>query len=150
VRVSRMIRGSVAQVWRAHHEPALVQRWLLGPDGWAMPVCKLAEKVGDRYHFEWAPVPGGRADGQPRFGFEGELIASEPPYREVTTERLMGMDGPGTTNELTLTPLEEGTLLSLLITYPSAELRDSVLGTGMVDGMEASYARLESAVLTQL
>ena len=42
VRVSRVIRGTVEQVWRAHHEAALMQRWLLGPDGWTMPVCEVA------------------------------------------------------------------------------------------------------------
>jgi hypothetical protein len=60
---------------------------------------------------------------------------------------MIGIEGPGATNELTLTALQEGTLLSLLITYPSAEIRDIVLGTGMVDGMETSYARLEAKVL---
>ncbi len=30
-----------------------------------------------------------------------------------------------------------------MITDPSAEIRDTVLDTGMVDGMEASYARME-------
>jgi len=146
VRVSRVIRGSLTQVWRAHHEPTLMQRWLLGPDGWTMPVCQLATKVGEAYRFEWAPVAGGPAAGQPAFAFEGELLASEPPYREVTTERMVGMPGPGTRNELTLTALEDGTLLSLLITYPSAEMRDMILGTGMTDGMEASYTRLELAL----
>ena len=34
-----------------------------------------------------------------------------------------------------------------MITYPDAETRDIVLGTGMVGGMETSYARLESTVL---
>jgi len=92
-------------------------------------------------------VPGGPAAGQPGFAFEGELISSEPPHRAVTTERMVGIPGPGTTNELTLTELQDGTLMSLLITYPSAEVRDMVLGTGMADGMEASYARLESTVL---
>ncbi len=57
------------------------------------------------------------------------------------------MPGPGVTNELTLTALQEGTLMSLLITYPSVELRNMVLGTGMASGMEASYARLESTML---
>lgn len=147
VRVSRMIRGSVAQVWRAHHEPALMKRWLLGPDGWTMPVCKPAVKVGEAYRYEWAPIPNGPAAARPGFGFEGELLESNPPHRSVTTERMIGMDGPSTTNELTLTALQEGTLLSLLITYPSIELRDTILGTGMIDGMEASYARLESEVL---
>ena len=34
VRFSRVIRGTVEQVWRAHHDASLLQQWLLGPDGW--------------------------------------------------------------------------------------------------------------------
>jgi uncharacterized protein YndB with AHSA1/START domain len=142
VRISRVIRGTAEQVWRAHHEAELLQRWLLGPDGWTMPVCEVAAKVGDAYRFEWEAE-----DGSQRFGFEGELLESEPPYRAVTTERMIGMEGPGALNEMTLTPHEAGTLLTLVITYPSAEVRDMVLGTGMTDGMETSYARLENDVL---
>jgi hypothetical protein len=37
--------------------------------------------------------------------------------------------------------------MTLLITYPSAEIRDLILGTGMTDGMEVSYRRLEAEVL---
>ncbi len=139
VRVSRVIRGTVEQVWRAHHEPALMQRWLLGPDGWTMPVCEVAAEVGDRYRYEWAS-----ADGAQRFGFEGTLLERSAPYRSVTSERMLGSDGPDVRNELTLSALPAGTLVSLLITYPSRELRDMILGTGMTMGMEASYARLES------
>lgn len=142
VRVSRVIRGTVDQVWAAHHDPELMKRWLLGPDGWTMPVCEIAKNVGDTYRNEWED-----ANGENRFGFTGELLESQPKFREVTTENMIGMEGSGTTNELTLTPVEGGTLLSILITYPSKELRDMVLATGMTDGMETSYARLESEVL---
>jgi hypothetical protein len=48
---------------------------------------------------------------------------------------------------MTLTAVPAGTLLSLLITYPSKEVRDMILGTGMTKGMETSYARLEREVL---
>ncbi len=142
VRVSRVVRGTPVQVWRAHHEPALLQRWLTGPDGWSMPVCEVARAAGDRYRFEWEA-----ADGSQRFGFVGELLESTPPYREVTTEQMIGVEGPATRNELTLVPVTGGTLLSILITYPSKELRDMILGTGMTTGMEASYARLEQQLL---
>ncbi|HEX6888364.1 MAG TPA: SRPBCC domain-containing protein, partial [Candidatus Nanopelagicales bacterium] len=142
VRTSRVIRGSVEQVWAAHHDADLLQRWLLGPDGWEMPVCEVATAVGDTYRYEWQA-----ADGSGGFGFTGELLASDPPHRAVTTEQMLGMPGPATVNELTLTPVEGGTLLVLVITYPSAEIRDMVLATGMTDGMEASYARLEEQVL---
>ena len=59
---------------------------------------------------------------------------------------MIGTDGPSTRNELTLTPVDGGTLMSLMITYPDAAIRDEILGTGMVDGMETSYARLESVI----
>ena len=140
-RISRVIRGGIDAVWRAHHEPELLQRWLLGPEGWTMPVCEVATEVGQTYRYEWAQV-----DGEGRFGFTGELLESLPPHRAVTTEAMIGTDGPGTTNELTLTPVEDGTLLSLLITYPSAEVRDAILATGMTDGMETSYKRLDALV----
>lgn len=138
VRVSRVVRGTPEQVWAAHHDPDLLRRWLLGPDGWTMPVCEPATRVGETYRYEWVDAEGGN-----RFGFTGELLETHAPHRSVTTENLIGNDGPGTVNELTLTPVEGGTLVALVITYPSPELRDTVLATGMTDGMETSYARLE-------
>ena len=115
---------------------------MLGPDGWTMPVCEVAERVGDTYHYEWKS-----ADGANQFGFTGELLESTAPHRAVTTEGMAGTDGPTTTNELTLTAVPEGTLLSMVITYPNAEVRDMILGTGMTDGMEISYQRLEKLAL---
>lgn len=143
-RVSRVIRGTVERVWRAHHEPELLQRWLLGPDGWTMRVCDVATRVGEQYRYEWERVDS----GDDRFGFEGELLESMPPYRAVTTERMIGVPGEGTVNELTLTPLAAGTLLTLVMTFPDVDTRDAVLATGMTDGMEISYSRLETQVLS--
>ena len=144
VRISRVIRGTVEQVWRAHHEPELLRRWLLGPDGWTMSVCEVAGSVGEKFRYAWEPTAGGEGG----FGLEGELLEAAPPYRAVTTERMIGMPGDGTLNELTLTQVADGTLLSIVITYPDVELRDTILATGMTDGMETSYARLEAEVLT--
>ncbi|MEQ1737685.1 MAG: SRPBCC family protein, partial [Rhodoglobus sp.] len=138
VRVARVIRGTVEQVWHAHNDADLMKQWLLGPDGWTMPVCEIATKVGDSYRYVWEPEGGGEG-----FGFTGELLESQAPYRAVTTEAMIGMDFPATLNELTLTPVEGGTLLSLMITYANAEQRDAVLATGMTGGMETSYVRLE-------
>ena len=142
-RISRVIRGTAEDVWRAHHDPELLQRWLLGPEGWTMPVCEVATTVGGKYRYEWEPVDGPEG----RFGFEGELLEFAPPYRAVTTERMIGMPGEGTVNELTLTPVAAGTLLAIVITFPDADTRDAILATGMTDGMETSYARLETDVL---
>lgn len=144
VRVARVIHGSVEQVWEAHTREDLVRRWMLGPDGWTMPVCEVGRDVRDTFRYEWEPEGGGEG----RFGFVGEVLESRAPHRLVTTEAMIGEDGEPSINEMTLTPTAGGTLLSLVITYPNVEVRDMVLSTGMVDGMEASYARLEREVLS--
>lgn len=148
-RVSRVIRGDAPQVWRAYTEPELLQRWLLGPDGWTMPVCEFEAEAGSRYRYEWE-----ESGGANRFGFTGEVLEVAPRVRLVTTEAMTtpeNPDGAGsaqTLNELTFTPVSGGTLLSLLITYPDTKLREQILATGMVDGMETSYERLEELALS--
>ena len=142
LRITRPIRGTVDEVWRACHDADLVRRWMLGPDGWTMPVCDQAEEVGDAYRWEWASE-----DGAERFGFEGELLESAPPRRWVATQAPIGADVEPNVNATTLTPFDGGTLLTLVVTCSSTEVRDEMLASGMGDGMEASYARLEDAVL---
>ncbi|MFT4280378.1 SRPBCC family protein [Microbacterium sp.] len=138
VRITRLVEGPRELVWRAHHEPELLQKWLLGPDGWQMVECE----VGDTYRYVWQQGE----DESTRFGFEGETVLSEPTWRAVTTEKMIGMDGPSTLNDLQLYEEDGATLLTLLIEYPDKETRDMILATGMTDGMEASYARLEAAI----
>ncbi|WP_449277615.1 SRPBCC family protein [Leucobacter sp. GX24907] len=148
VRVARVIRGSLEEVWRAHVDPEVLHRWQLGPDGWSMPVCEYSSKPGQKLRTEWQNDESGE-----RFGFVGEVVAADPPRRLVTTERMIspadpdGTESPESLNEMTLTPVEGGTLLAYLITYPDADIRETVLATGMVDGMETGYARLEQEVL---
>lgn len=139
VRITRLIEGPHDLVWRAHHEPELLKTWLLGPDGWQMIECE----VGDTYRYVWQQGD----DASSRFGFEGETVLSEPTWRAVTTERMIGMPGPSTLNDLQLYEEDGATLLTLVIEYPDAETRDMILATGMTEGMEASYARLEEAVV---
>ncbi len=147
-RVSRVVRGTAPQVWRAHHDAELMRRWMLGPDGWTMPVCEVATEVGQRYRQGWESAEDGS-----RFGFTGVVQEISAPHRSVTTEAMWTPDdpeaanSPSTINELTLTEVEGGTLLSLLITYPDAATREMILATGMADGMEESYRRLEDEVL---
>ena len=107
-----------------------------------MPVCEIAKNPATSI-----ATSGQRTTVTQRFGFEGELLESSAPFRAVTSERMMGTNGPAVRNEMTLVPVQGGTLLSLVITYPSKELRDMILATGMTAGMETSYARLEREVL---
>lgn len=144
VRITRLVEGSRELVWRAHNEPELMKKWLLGPDGWEMTECVVATEVGQTYRNSWAPV--GDTEGQP-FGFEGEALLIDAPRRSVQTERMIGMPVE-TLNDLNLYEEDGATLITLYIEYPDKETRDMILATGMADGMEASYDRLERELLT--
>lgn len=143
VRITRLVEGPRDLVWRAHQEPELMRQWLLGPDGWRMSVCEIDPAVGGRYRYEWEPLEGTPGE---TFGFDGETLLSEAPRRAVTTEHMTGTDFPSTLNDLTLDEEDGATLITLVIEYPDSETRDMVLATGMTDGMEASYGRLEGVL----
>ncbi|WP_374976349.1 SRPBCC domain-containing protein [Microbacterium trichothecenolyticum] len=146
VRITRLIEGPIDLVWRAHQEPELLEKWMLGPDGWRMSVCEVDPSVGGKYRYQWEPV--GDTEGE-TFGFDGETLLVDAPRRAVTTEHMTGTDYPSTLNDLNLYEEDGATLITLLIEYPDMETRDIVLATGMTDGMEASYGRLEG-VLAQV
>jgi uncharacterized protein YndB with AHSA1/START domain len=143
VRITRLVEGPRELVWRAHNEPELMKQWLLGPDGWEMTECVVATEVGQTYRNSWAPT--GDTEGEP-FGFEGEALLIDAPKRSVQTERMIGMPVE-TLNDLNLYEEDGATLITLYIEYPDKETRDMILATGMADGMETSYARLERELL---
>lgn len=143
VRITRLVEGPRELVWRAHFEPDLIRQWMLGPDGWEMTECVVATEVGQSYRNSWAPV--GDTEGEP-FGFEGEALLIDAPRRAVTTERMQGMPTE-TLNDLTLYEEDGATLVTVLIEYPDKDTRDMILATGMAEGMEASFARLERQLL---
>ena len=144
VRITRLIDGPRDLVWRAHVEPALMRQWMLGPDGWRMSVSDVDFSVGGTYRIAWEPETGTEGEG---FGFDGATLLIDEPRRIVQTEHMTGTDYPSTTNDLSFYEEDDATLVTLLIEYPDAETRDAVLATGMVEGMEQSFRRMERVVL---
>ena len=137
--VTRRFDASPEAVFRAHTEPSILQKWLLGPDGWSMPVCVSELRPGGKIRFEWTD---GKGKG---FYLTGEYVTLEPYRRIVHVER-MHLPDPTPDNhvETTFEPDGDGTLLTLRMTLPDAKTREMMLASGMEHGMEASYARLET------
>jgi uncharacterized protein YndB with AHSA1/START domain len=136
--VRRRFGASPEEVYRAFVDPALLQQWLLGPEGWTMPVCISEPRAGGKIRYEWS-------DGKGRgFYLTGEFIELDPPRRIVHVER-MHMPDPTPDNrvETTFTADGRGTLMVMRMSLPDAATRKAMLATGMEHGMEASYARLE-------
>jgi uncharacterized protein YndB with AHSA1/START domain len=145
VRITRLVEGPRELVWRAYTEPELMQKWLLGPEGWRMSACEFEAVAGTSYRYAWEPV--GDTPGE-AFGFDGDVLVVEPEHRLTSTEHMTGTDYPATLNDVSLDEEDGTTLITTLIEYPDAQTRDIVLATGMTEGMEASYARLEAVLAT--
>jgi len=137
--VNRRFAASPEAVYRAHTEPSIIQKWLLGPDGWTMPVCLIDPRGGGKFRYEWVD---GKGNG---FYVTGEFVALEPFRRIVHVER-MHLPDPTPENhvETTFEPDGGGTLMTMRMTLPDAKTREAMLATGMEHGMEASYVRLET------
>ena len=136
--VTRRFAAPPKSVYRAHTEPQLLQKWLLGPDGWSMPVCISEAKPGGQIRYEWSD---GKGAG---FHLTGEYVELEPYSRIVHVER-MHLPDPTPDNHVE-TRFEAdgaGTLMTMRMTLPDKQTREAMLATGMDQGMEASYARME-------
>jgi uncharacterized protein YndB with AHSA1/START domain len=137
--VTRHFAASPEAVFRAHTEPTLIQKWLLGPDGWTMPVCVCDARPGGKIRYEWAD---GKGAG---FFLTGEFVDLVPFSRIVHVER-MHLPDPTPDNyiETRFDADGTGTLMTMRMTLPDAATRVAILATGMEHGMEASYARFEA------
>ncbi len=126
-------------VYRAHTESKLIQKWLLGPEGWTMPVCICDARPGGKIRYEWTD---GKGAG---FYLTGEFIELVPFKRVVHVER-MHLPDPTPDNRIVTTFESDGagTLMTMRMTLPDAETRAAMLATGMEHGMEASYVRFEA------
>ncbi len=125
-------------VFDALTNPALVQRWLLGPPGWTMPVCEIDLRVGGKYRYVWR-----NAEGR-EMGMGGTFKEMVRPSRLVATE---SYDDHWTGGEtLVTTELVETrgkTTVSTTVRYATREARDAALKMGATKGLEASYVRLD-------
>jgi uncharacterized protein YndB with AHSA1/START domain len=150
VKVTRSFRAPRALVYRAYTEPQLLQRWMLGPPGWSMPVCEMDVRVGGRYHWRWRSDQDGS-----EFGFRGTFREVQPGSKLVHTEAFdngtAGEDHPANDAIVTVTFTEEGgvTTVTSLIDFGSKESRDAAVATGMTDGMEQSYQLLDRLLAEQ-
>ena len=150
VRVTRTFEAPRQLVWDAHTRPELVSRWQ-GYDGWDMPVCDMDVRVGGEYRWQWK----NREDGN-QFGFFGTFIAIDAPSA-ITHEQYFDPGSFGGAMpvgdpcivSLELSEHDGVTTLVCNLTFASKEARDAAVSTGMTDGMEHSYTRLDDLFAKQ-
>ncbi len=142
VTMTRRFDAPRALVFEAWTNPEHVPHWMLGPEGWTMPVCEIDLRVGGTWHFVWR-----KADGA-EMAMTGVYREVKPPERLVSTEK-WGPEWPETINTLTLSEKDGTTTLTNTVLYPSTEARDAALKTGMKEGATQSFDRLARYLRTR-
>jgi uncharacterized protein YndB with AHSA1/START domain len=143
IRITRVFAAPRTLVYRAFTEPALLRRWLFGPNGWSLEVCELDLRPGGKYRYVWH-----RARDGMRMGASGEFREIAPPARLVSTERFDDPWYPGESLvTVELTERAGVTTLVQTLLYESEAARNTALASPMDQGMAAGYDRLELIAL---
>lgn len=130
-------------VFDAFTKPELVRRWLLGPEGWSMPVCEIDLRVGGSYRYVWRHASGNQ------MGMGGVYREIVKPERIVSTEKFDEAWYPGEAVG-TIVLVEQGgkTLLTQTVLYETPEALESVLKSPMEQGVALGYNRLDDLLAT--
>jgi uncharacterized protein YndB with AHSA1/START domain len=131
-------------VFEAWTNPEHVRHWW-GLRSSTMLVCEADVRPGGSWRYVTT-------------GSEGADVPFTGVYREVTPpERLVYTEvydvepfnsGDPAVNTVTFTEEDGGTLVTVITVYPTKEVRDFVLGTGMESGAAESYDRLAEHLKT--
>ena len=137
IRMSRLFDAPRHLVFEAMSKPEHIREWWgrLG-DGYSVPVCEVDLRPGGRWRFV-NRHPHGEA------AFHGVYREITPPERIVFTE--IFEEFPDTESVVTAVLTEENgkTRLTATVVYPSRDVRDAVINSGMAQGAAISYDRLE-------
>ena len=137
IRMARLFDAPRELVFKAMTKPEHVKQWWgrLG-EGYSVPVCEIDFRPGGAWRFV-NRHPHGEA------AFYGEYREIDPPAKVVFTE--IFEDFPDSVSVVTAELTEEGgkTRLTATVRYPSLEVRDAVIASGMSKGAGISYDRLE-------
>ncbi|WP_437660936.1 SRPBCC family protein [Sorangium sp. So ce1182] len=138
--MTRLFNAPRQLVFDVMTKPEHVKRWWgCLNEGYSVPVCEIDLRPGGKWRFVNRHPKGEAA-------FHGEYKEITPPSRLVFTE--IFEDYPDTVSVVTTVLTDEGgkTRMTATVRYPSLEVRDIVMGTGMAEGAGLSYDRLEELV----
>lgn len=138
IRLTRLFDVPRALLFEAMSKPEHIRRWWgqLG-EGYSVPVCEVDLRPGGAWRFV-NRTPKGQT-----VAFYGVYREIVPPERVVFTEIFEQF--PDTESVVTSVLTEESgkTRLTVTCLYPSVEVRDMVIKSGMERGAGISYDRLE-------
>jgi uncharacterized protein YndB with AHSA1/START domain/catechol 2,3-dioxygenase-like lactoylglutathione lyase family enzyme len=137
--ITRSFAASRRRVFDAHTQPHLLQRWF-GPHGWRLTVCEIDLRPGGEWHY----VMHGPDDQE--MVLHGRYLEIDPPNRLVMTETNIDCHARAEHESIITIELTGSTLLTHTATFPTREIRDAVIESGMARGVGAGFDRLAATL----
>jgi uncharacterized protein YndB with AHSA1/START domain len=140
IRLTRLFDAPRELVWEAMSKPEHVRRWWgILSDEYSVTACEIDLRPGGKWRFVGRGPRG-------EYAFSGVYREVSPPERVVFTEIFEPHFDAGSVVTSVLSDENGKTRLTVTVLYPSKEVRDMVIGTGMEKGAAISYDRLEDVV----
>lgn len=129
-----------AKVWRALTEPALIRQWM-AVEGHPMTRCEIDPRPGGSFHYEWEGP-----DGQ-SFFFSGPVVTVEAPHHMTHVEHFNGDPAMSARITTDLAAVGSGARMTMVMRYDTADARAAAIATGMTDGMDEVYGKLDAMTI---
>lgn len=134
----REFDAPVAAVFRCHTDPELFAQWN-GPREITVNIVEYDATSGGR----WKYLIGEEAGG---FGFHGVFHTVEPNALIIQTFEFSAAPHVVGLSTMTFTEIDGRTRLTVHEVYPSAEVRDAAVASGMEHGIVEGYERLDEVL----
>jgi uncharacterized protein YndB with AHSA1/START domain len=136
--LTRLFDAPRRLVFEAMTKPEHVRRWWgILDDRYSVPVCEIDLRVGGAWRFVGR---GPHGEGPAFYGLYREIAS---PERLVFTEIYEPFPDVESVVTAVFTEERGKTRLTATCLYPSVDMRDMVLKSGMTGGAATSYDRLE-------
>lgn len=139
IRIERVFDAPRDRVFAVYTDPDLIPEWW-GPRGTTTVVDRMDVKAGGGWRFVVRD-----ADGREQ-GFRGTYREITPPERIVQTFEWEGMPGHVSVETATFEDLGDRTKVTTTALFHTIEERDGMLASGMEQGMNETYARLDEVL----
>jgi uncharacterized protein YndB with AHSA1/START domain len=134
--ITRTFDAPPELLFKAHIDPELLRQWL-GPKRYKMTELEYDARSGGAWCFTQADAEGNT------FGFHGVFHEVTPSERIVQTFEFEGWPGHVSLETATFEPQGDKTKLTIHAVYQSVADRDGMAQSGMEEGMNEGYERLD-------
>jgi uncharacterized protein YndB with AHSA1/START domain len=128
-------------VYRAYTDPDLLVQWL-GPRKYAMTVERWEPREGGAWRYTHRDADGNA------WGFHGVFHGDPSPDQMVQTFEFDGAPGHVSLESLRLDERDGRTVVRSHSVYQSVEARDAMAASGMAEGMNDGFMRLDALLAT--